>query len=233
MKSLQDLQDQWNFVIQQGFNEDRMLGIFNIDNSFYELIILPSFSSLCLRRTVDYPTVTNKNKIIKIKDILFLKEKISIEEENVALQNNYFINPKYENLFNNYFIKNKDLFIYKPITKETLKIIDNGIVEILKYSLLEEFFTDSKLIISKKDFLKQLTNAEIKAYYSIVNEIGAEGNITISKLVEKNTISRPVYNNLIVKIKENNIASVINMGMKGTYIKILEPELRAEAINYK
>jgi GTP-sensing pleiotropic transcriptional regulator CodY len=35
----------------------------------------------------------------------------------------------------------------------------------------------------------------------------------------------------MTKLKEHNIASVINMGMKGTYIKILHPELKAEAFD--
>ena len=34
-------------------------------------------------------------------------------------------------------------------------------------------------------------------------------------------------------MKENNVASVVSMGMKGTYIKILEAELKAEAIDFK
>lgn len=112
-------------------------------------------------------------------------------------------------------------------SEAALTALNSGTIEILKYSFEEH---NSKSV-SKKDFFKRLTNAETKAYYSIISEIGVEGNITISKLVEKNSISRPVYNNLITKMKESNVASVVNMGMKGTYIKILEAQMKAEALN--
>lgn len=128
--------------------------------------------------------------------------------------------------------KVKDLISMYPELDSPLKeraeiAINNGVMEIIKFSL-----RDPEVEITKKQFFKQLTNAEQKAYYSIIKEIGTEGNITISKLVEKNSISRPVYNNLITKMKENGVATIINQGMKGTNIKILQPELKAEAIDF-
>lgn len=113
-----------------------------------------------------------------------------------------------------------------PLKERAMTTLNNGVMEIIKLSL-----QDPESEVTKEQFFKQLTNAEQKAYYSIVKEIGAEGNITISKLVEKNSISRPVYNNLIIKMKECGIAAIVNQGMKGTNIKILQPELKAEAIN--
>lgn len=118
--------------------------------------------------------------------------------------------------------------IDSPCKEKAQTALDTGVIEILKSSFEEV----PKEECSKKDFLKQLTHAEERAYYSIVSEIHEEGNITISKLVEKNKISRPVYNNLLVKMKENKIANIVNMGMKGTYIKILQSELKAEAIDF-
>jgi ribosomal protein S25 len=114
-----------------------------------------------------------------------------------------------------------------PCHEAATAALNNGTIEILKSSFVEM----QESTCSKEDFMKMLTNAETRAYYSIIREIGDEGNITISKLVERNSISRPVYNNLMTKLKEHNIASVVNMGMKGTYIKILHPELKAEAFD--
>jgi hypothetical protein len=122
----------------------------------------------------------------------------------------------------------ENLNLDSPRHEAAAAALHDGTIELLRSSFVEL----QEEVCTKKEFMEKLTNAETKAYYSIVLEIGAEGNITISKLVEKNSISRPVYNNLMVKMKENNIASVINMGMKGTYIKILNPELKAEAIDY-
>lgn len=115
-----------------------------------------------------------------------------------------------------------------PLRKKALIALNDGVIEIIKLSLqnLKQPST------TKEEFFKQLTNAEQKAYYSIIKETGSEGNISISKLVDQNAISRPVYNNLIIKMKKCRVASVVNQGMKGTNIKIIQPELRAEASNY-
>lgn len=108
--------------------------------------------------------------------------------------------------------------VESPHRDEAQLAIDTGIIEILK-----EHFGMNKSKLSKNDFFKKLTNTEKKAYQSLVIEVGEdklEGNITISKLVEKNSISRPVYNNLLNKMKEYNVAEVVNQGVKGTFIKI-------------
>ena len=49
-------------------------------------------------------------------------------------------------------------------------------------------------------------------------------------MIEKYSISRPVYNNLLSKLKEYNIAEVVSQGMKGTYIKFTQSEIKAEAM---
>lgn len=118
--------------------------------------------------------------------------------------------------------------IDSPRAEAGISALNQGVIEILKKS-----FQPSQLQeMSKKDFFSKLTHAEEKAYYSIIKKIGEEGNVTISKLVEANTISRPVYNNLLTKMKECNIAEISNMGAKGTYIRITQAELKAEAIHY-
>lgn len=342
-KILKRLQEHWNYAVSLGYNEDRFLGIFLYGSQNYgfanedsdidsKLIILPSFADMCLHKDWVSKELHYENEHIEIKDIRMLREMFMKQNINYVeiLYSEYFIlNPKYAELFNSYFIKNRDLishfdrnktvksisgqllhtlkqdptdnkklynshrlyyflrdylngkvyseciqpkaeeyeFLWKlkyglleicsdaevktkmameleekalilieeykdiasPCQKDAADALDNGVIEILKHSFAE----NQPQAVSKKEFFKQLTNAETKAYYSIIKEIGEEGNITISKLVEKNSISRPVYNNLIIKMKENNVASVVSMGMKGTYIKILEAELKAEAIDFK
>ena len=342
-KILNRLQEHWQYAAQF-YNEERFVGIFLYGSQNYnmatessdvdsKIIMLPSFNDFCLSpQMISKELYLENGEHIHIKDIrlfreMFMKQNINFIE---ILYTEYFIlNPKYENLFNLYFIKNRDdiahydrgkalmsisgqllhtlkqdsydnkkiynaLRLYyfledyfkdlpyekclkqegqkveellaikrgdsihlisdlnirtiiTKITSETEQLrnkfidcdsprheaaaaaLNEGTIEILKASFNE---INSSPFISKKEFMKILTNTETKAYYSIVKEIGIEGNITISKLVEKNAISRPVYNNLINKLKEYKIASVINMGMKGTYIKILQPEFKAEAIDF-
>lgn len=110
----------------------------------------------------------------------------------------------------------------KNTIKAALEAINEGVSAIMKLSYMEK----ENECLTKEEFFKQLTHAEERAFNSIVNAIGNEGNITISKLVDENRISRPVYNNLMKKLKEYNIADVLNMGMKGTYIKITNPLLK-------
>lgn len=118
--------------------------------------------------------------------------------------------------------------IESPSQASAREALDKGLVEILKRS----FDLSEKDYISKGDFLNKLTHAEEKAYYSIVKEIKAEGSIIISKITEKNNLSRSVYNNLLAKMKENKIAEINNSGAKGTHIKITHPELLAEAKSF-
>lgn len=341
-KILERLKEQLDYVIQLGYNKERILGIFLYGSQNYgfanedsdvdsKVIILPSFSDFCLKskNLVSVEEHMENGEHIDIKDIRLLRENFMKQNINFVelLFTEYkILNPVYEDLFNFYFVSQKeniarlnqaktiksigkqlqhtldqgptdnkklynskrlffflksyiqnkpyleclqptgeeykylwnlkyglldicsdneakkkiaddlyqrvDLFldtytnIESPLQSKTQEALDIGVIEILKKSFNE---ISKKKECSKEDFLKQLTHAEERAYYSIVSEIHAEGNITISKLVEKNRISRPVYNNLLVKMKENKIANIVNMGMKGTYIKILQPELKAEA----
>ena len=114
--------------------------------------------------------------------------------------------------FKDYIEKYK--VISSPRANKGLLSLDTGVIEIIK---IEMFFKNVKGLQ--------------RAYYSIIHEIGEEGNVTISKLVDEYRISRPVYNNLLAKLKENDVAEVVSMGAKGTYIKVTQPELKAEAMN--
>jgi ribosomal protein S25 len=113
-----------------------------------------------------------------------------------------------------------------PCHEAAAAALDTGVCEILKLSF------DNKNY-SKDNFLKNLTNTETKALYSIFKEIHEEGNISLSKMVDKYSISRPVYNNLLSKLKEFNIAEVVSQGMKGTYIKFIQSEIKAMSIDFK
>ena len=109
-----------------------------------------------------------------------------------------------------------------PYHEAALAALNNGVKEILKksFNMTPQF--------SKSDFFDNLTAMEHRAYESIVDEIGQEGNISVSKMINKVPISRPVFNNLFNKMKKYNVADIDNMGVKGTFIKITHPELLAE-----
>lgn len=211
--------------LKKNIKKDRLLGIFY---DFYSssntqinsiVLILPTFEDLCLGKYVNGIIYYNKENI-KIKDIRVLFEK---DNNNFYLENeNYILNSIYQEEYDNLVLN-----------KENDEKVKNNVIEVLKknFFYFNERNDELPVTISKKDFFKKITNTEERAFYSIIKEIGEEGNIVVSKLVEKNNISRPVYNNLINKMKENKIAIIENMGMKGIYVKITEPELRLESQN--
>ena len=98
-----------------------------------------------------------------------------------------------------------------------------------------EIFIDKEeeKYIDKDIFLNQLTHAEHNALKNIAKEIGSCGSISISKMVQKYTISRPVWTNLFKKIQEFKVGEIINQGVKGTYINITHPQLRYDAEHHK
>jgi hypothetical protein len=95
------------------------------------------------------------------------------------------------------------------------EIIKNSIVELMRISFLN---------LSHNSFIESLTNGEKDALKAITKQLGnqIEGNISISQLTQSSGISRPVFNNLLSKMKNSYIAEIDNQGVKGTYIKILD-----------
>lgn len=116
--------------------------------------------------------------------------------------------------------------IDSPMRESATAALETGVCEILKLSLYKE---DS---LTKEAFFEKLTDTEKDAYKAIVNEIQNEGYISLSKMIKKTNISRPVYNNLIAKLKEFKIAEVQSCGVKGTYIKIIHPQLKVSSIDF-
>ena len=120
-----------------------------------------------------------------------------------------------KNTFNSILLEEKDF-----IENEDCKyLIKEFIIELMKVALTD--------MMQTTDFQTLLTKTEKNALNLILQELknGYDGNISISNLTEKSSISRPVFKNLLQKMKDNMIAEVDNQGVKGTYIKILDGNL--------
>lgn len=114
------------------------------------------------------------------------------------------------------FIKMKNIVEDLPTQniKQIKELIHVIILNIIKTASIED--------ISNTEFLSLLTKMEQTTFNIILQEIQYnEGNISISQLIDKHNISRPVFKNTIQKMKDNKIAEIENMGAKGTYIKII------------
>lgn len=96
-----------------------------------------------------------------------------------------------------------------------------SIEAIQNYILYATSTPDENCIPDEETFKKGLTTLEQNALDAIKeNLVEGEGNISISKMVDKYVISRPVFTNVLQKMSLNNFAEVANQGVKGTYIKI-------------
>ena len=73
-----------------------------------------------------------------------------------------------------------------------------------------------------EQFIESLTTSEEKAYKAIIEEIGDEGNISVVKMIQKTTLSRPVWTSLLQKMEKYNVAIIKNQGVKGTHIVLIK-----------
>ena len=98
---------------------------------------------------------------------------------------------------------------------EEEEMVKTTVIEIVKIALTKT--------INQDEFLNMLTDAEKEALKIVMNYlILGEGNISVSRLVEESNLSRPVFKGLLQKMKDTDIAEISNMGVKGTYIKIID-----------
>lgn len=87
--------------------------------------------------------------------------------------------------------------------------------------LIEAVINANKLIL-KDEFFNALTTNETIAFTAIKEEIGLSGNISVVKMIQKTTLSRPVWTSLLQKMEKYNVAIVKSQGVKGTYIEFME-----------
>lgn len=124
------------------------------------------------------------------------------------------IEPDLEEIEQDLLAMKDECRLFKPNLKDE-NLITTGITEIIRISL--------NPTMTKEDFLLNLTDNEQEAFILIENNLpNGEGNISISKLLLNTSISRPVFTNVLQKMKEYNVAQIDNQGVKGMYIKFLE-----------
>lgn len=97
-------------------------------------------------------------------------------------------------------------------------IIKNGVLTLMQSALQKTVSYDA--------FINNLTNMELKAWAKIKTLLQSGINIiSVSKLTEETEISRPVFKNLFLKLEQDNIAHINNMGVKGTEIKLIDESI--------
>ena len=98
---------------------------------------------------------------------------------------------------------------------EQEQLVKECIIEIMKIALTKT--------VHKEDLLAALTETEKSAFKVILAKlIDGEGAVSISQLTTESGISRPVFKSVLQKLKDMEIAEINNMGVKGTYINIID-----------
>lgn len=90
-------------------------------------------------------------------------------------------------------------------------------------NLFTKFYNFEKM--KHIDVYSTLTKTERAAAQAIYKEIGEEGDISISKLIQSTGVSRPVFNSLLNTLANTHCAEIAAHGVKGTHIKIIDPVL--------
>jgi hypothetical protein len=92
------------------------------------------------------------------------------------------------------------------------KILKDCLQEVMKVALSYDTSDIEK-------FSEELTATEYRALQLLVKDFDTnEKDVSISQLIDKTNISRPVYTSLFYKLKESKIAEIDNRGVKGTHI---------------
>lgn len=102
----------------------------------------------------------------------------------------------------------------EKIDLEAATILKKGVVDLMSIALANNPTMD--------DLVRVLTKTEFKALKILKTKLtDGIGSVSVVKLVEETDISRPVWKNLFLKLKDNNAAEITNNGVKGTHIKLL------------
>ena len=196
--------------VKSKYKPKNIFAVFYYGRAKLAAIVVPTFSDLCLDKKYILSSVSN----IKIFDIRYLLS--DGEEKNELLEalfsEYYYINPKYEYLYLNSFLKFKEDF-----QKGNEKVIASSVIKLIKI-VCHNNSTSFK-------FIKRLNDVEKTAIERIVAEIGDEGIISQAKVASASGISRAAMTHLMLKMNVGGVAEITYMGKKGTHIKILDDSL--------
>ena len=215
-------------------NKNLIFGVFTYDKVNYGfakdekdvkiyLYYIPSIDDICFQKNINDINNLKVDNITFIdirKILMYYQENKNIFES--LFSNYYLINSKYEEIYNKYFKKEK-ITSGKKVGKDwiikdgyfiALTNIRKGILELVENSIVVN-------PIKTNNVEEKFTKTEEKALNVILNELGEkkEGNISISNLIEKSKISRPVFKNTLLKLEKNELAKIDNQGTKGTYVR--------------
>lgn len=112
----------------------------------------------------------------------------------------------------------------QELTSNEIEGIDEVLTEIMRDSLLTDLGVDTPQVLLD-DILEELTHREKQAIKEIFVRTGMKGRVSIKKLTEETELSRPVYQNVLSKLRENQIIRTKNRGQCGLEVEFLTPAI--------
>lgn len=97
--------------------------------------------------------------------------------------------------------------------------------QMLRY-VLEERNKATTDLSNAKMAISTLSFSEAEAVKKIFNEVDVEGLVIASKIANEAQITRSVVSNALRKLESAGIIETRSLGMKGTYIKIINGEIK-------
>ena len=104
------------------------------------------------------------------------------------------------------------------------------VMEMLRY-LQDQRKKKDEAVGAAKNAISTLSYSELKAIRMMLDEAGDEGVIVASRISKKGKITNSVISNALKKVESAGIIESKGLGMKGTYIKVLNPEIREQLQN--
>lgn len=202
---------------------------------------------------ISHSNISNFTDFITLNDLnSFIADSKFLTYISTLLENKFNLLP------NNLFIKSssqKYFFLILPLIfsgnkvstaviyrnkkfEEDIEIVSEYINSVLS-SLIFNYnnFIDSELKRQKsiiKSSIGTLSYSELEAILAIFEELNStEGIIVASKIADKFQITRSVIVNALRKFESAEIIESRSLGMKGTYIKVLNKNLFDELFKYK
>ena len=141
-------------------------------------------------------------------------------EQTVTIENNLIYILDMRLYFDNNYVP---LTTYRVFNTYYPQVEANDCKREDMVNLFMKFLSFEKM--KQVDVYSTLTKTEKAAARAIYAEIGSEGDISVSKMIQNTGISRPVYNSLLNTLANSHCAEIDAHGVKGTHIKIISPTL--------
>ena len=111
---------------------------------------------------------------------------------------------------------------YKELKETTKERIEFILTDKIKFGIMELIKASIDIHSAAIDLKAKLTSIEKEAMRYILNATSGDGYTSISSLVEKSHISRPVFTSTLNKMEKTGAAAIKKQGVKGTHVQVLD-----------